>query len=110
MFWPAMLMAAGLPLPEHVFVHGFLLIGKDKMGKSAGNAIDPFKIMDQFGTDALRFYLMREVTFGHDGAVSEEGFRARYDSELANDFGNLASRTIAMVHRYRDGVVPSAEL
>ncbi len=109
-FWPAMLIAAGIPLPEHVFVHGFLLIGKDKMGKSAGNAIDPFRIIDEYGTDALRFYLMREVSFGHDGAVSEEGFRARYESELANDFGNLASRTIAMVHRYRDGVVPGAEL
>ena len=109
-FWPAMLLAAGLPLPEHVFVHGFLLIGKDKMGKSAGNAIDPFAIMDEYGTDALRFYLMREVSFGHDGAVSVEGFRARYESELANDFGNLASRTIAMVHRYRDGVVPGGEL
>jgi methionyl-tRNA synthetase len=109
-FWPAMLLAAGLPLPEHVFVHGFLLIGKDKMGKSAGNAIDPFKIMDEYGTDALRFYLMREVSFGHDGAVSEEGFRARYESELANDFGNLASRTTAMVHRYRDGVVPGGGL
>ena len=103
-----MLIAAGLPLPEHVFVHGFLLIGKDKMGKSAGNAIDPFEIMDEYGTDALRYYLMREVSFGHDGAVSVEGFRARYESELANDFGNLASRTIAMVHRYRDGVVPDA--
>ncbi|CAN5227160.1 methionine--tRNA ligase [soil metagenome] len=109
-FWPAMLMAAGLPLPQHVFVHGFLLIGEDKMGKSAGNAIDPFKIMDEYGTDALRFYLMRAVSFGHDGAVSEATFRARYESELANDFGNLASRTIAMVHRYRDGVVPGAEL
>ena len=73
-FWPAMLMAAGLPLPEHVFVHGFLLIGKDKMGKSAGNAIDPFAIMDEYGTDALRYYLMREVSFGQDGAVSIEGF------------------------------------
>ena len=105
-----MLMAAGLPLPEHVFVHGFLLIGEDKMSKSAGNALDPFPIIDEYGTDALRFYLMREVSFGHDGAVSIEGFAARYESELANDLGNLASRTIAMVHRYRDGVVPAAEL
>ncbi|MGH2899611.1 MAG: class I tRNA ligase family protein, partial [Solirubrobacteraceae bacterium] len=95
--------------PQHVFVHGFLLIGKDKMGKSAGNAIDPFAIMDEYGTDALRYYLMREVSFGHDGAVSVEGFAARYESELANELGNLASRTIAMVHRYRDGVVPAAE-
>ena len=108
-FWPAMLLAAGLPLPRHGFVHGFLLIGKDKMGKSAGNAIDPFKIMDEYGTDALRFYLMREVSFGHDGPVSVEAFRARYESELANDFGNLASRTVAMIHRYRGGTVPSAE-
>jgi methionyl-tRNA synthetase len=109
-FWPAMLMAAGLPLPEHVFVHGFLLIGKDKMGKSAGNAIDPFAIIDEYGSDALRFYLMREVSFGHDGSVSVEGFKARYESELANDLGNLASRTIAMVHRYRDGIVPDVAL
>jgi methionyl-tRNA synthetase len=108
-FWPAMLLAAGLPLPKHVFVHGFLLIGKDKMGKSAGNAIDPFAIMEEYGTDALRFYLMREVSFGHDGPVSVEGFRARYESELANDFGNLASRTIAMIHRYRGGTVPSVD-
>jgi len=109
-FWPAMLMAAGLPLPQHVFVHGFLLIGKDKMGKSAGNAIDPFAIIDEYGSDALRFYLMREVSFGHDGSVSVEGFRARYESELANDLGNLASRTIAMVHRYRGGTVPDGPL
>ena len=109
-FWPAMLMAAGLPLPEHVFVHGFLLIGKDKMGKSAGNAIDPFALMEHYGTDALRYYLMREVSFGHDGSVSIEGFRARYESDLANELGNLANRAIAMVHRYRGGVVPSSDL
>jgi len=106
-FWPAMLLAAGLALPEHVFVHGFLLVGKDKMGKSMGNAIDPFKIIDEFGADALRFYLMRDVTFGQDGEVSTDRFEVVYASELANDFGNLASRTIAMVHRYRDGAVPT---
>ena len=113
-FWPAMLMAAGLPLPEHVFVHGFLLMRDDageehKMSKSLGNVLDPFVVMDEFGTDALRYYCMREVSFGHDGSVSAAGFAARYESELANDFGNLASRTIAMVHRYRDGTVPDAE-
>ncbi len=108
-FWPAMLLAAGLALPEHVFVHGFLLIGKDKMGKSMGNAIDPFEIIDEYGADALRFYCMRDVTFGQDGEVSEDRFAVVYASELANDFGNLASRTIAMVHRYRGGSVPSAE-
>jgi methionyl-tRNA synthetase len=108
-FWPAMLMAAELPVPEHVFVHGFLL-GADgrKMSKSLGNVLDPFAVMDQFGTDALRFYLMRDVPFGSDGAVGMEAARERYDSELANEYGNLASRTIAMVQRYRDGMVPAA--
>ena len=105
-----MLIAAGLPLPEHVFVHGFLLIGKDKMGKSAGNAIDPFAIIDEYGTDALRFYLMRDGLLRPRRRGLARGFRARYESELANDLGNLASRTIAMIHRYRDGVVPDAPL
>jgi methionyl-tRNA synthetase len=107
-FWPALLMAAELPLPEHVFVHGFLL-GADgrKMSKSLGNVLDPFEVIDQFGTDALRFYLMRDVPFGSDGAVGMDAVRARYDAELANEYGNLASRTIAMVRRYRDGVIPA---
>ena len=110
-FWPAMLMAAGLPLPEHVFVHGFLL-GADgrKMSKSLGNVLDPFTVLDRFGTDALRFYLMRDVQFGADGTVGMENAQARYEGELANEFGNLASRTIAMVHRYREGVVPQVDL
>src|SRR5947209_197256 len=107
-YWPALLMAADLALPEHVFVHGFLL-GADgrKMSKSLGNVLDPFEVMEQFGTDALRFYLMRDVAFGTDGAVGMEAVRSRYDAELANEYGNLASRTIAMVQRYRDGVVPA---
>ncbi len=107
-FWPAMLMAAGLAVPEHVFVHGFLL-GADgrKMSKSLGNVLDPFEVIDLYGTDALRFYLMRDVPFGSDGAVGMEGVRTRYETELANEYGNLASRTIAMVERYRDGVVPA---
>jgi methionyl-tRNA synthetase len=110
-FWPAMLMAADLPVPQHVFVHGFLL-GSDgrKMSKSLGNVLDPFEVMDSFGTDALRFYLVRDVSFGADGAVGMDAVRARYDAELANEYGNLASRTVAMIHRYRDGVVPDAEL
>jgi methionyl-tRNA synthetase len=107
-FWPALLMAAELPLPHHVFVHGFLL-GADgrKMSKSLGNVLDPFAVMEQFGTDALRFYLMRDVPFGSDGAVGMDAVRSRYDTELANEYGNLASRTIAMVQRYRDGVIPA---
>ncbi|HEY1590612.1 MAG TPA: methionine--tRNA ligase [Solirubrobacteraceae bacterium] len=109
-YWPALLMAAELPLPEHVFVHGFLL-GADgrKMSKSLGNVLDPFEVIEQYGTDALRFYLMRDVPFGNDGAVGMDSVRARYDSELANEFGNLASRTLAMVGRYRDGVVPAVD-
>jgi methionyl-tRNA synthetase len=106
-FWPALLMAADLAVPQHVFVHGFLL-GADgrKMSKSLGNVLDPFEVMDQYGTDALRFYLMRDVAFGSDGAVGMDSVKARYEAELANEYGNLASRTLAMVRRYRDGVIP----
>jgi methionyl-tRNA synthetase len=106
-YWPALLMAAGIDLPRQVFVHGFLL-GHDnrKMSKSDGNVLDPFEVMERFGTDALRFYLMRDVAFGEDGSVSMAGVERRYESELANDLGNLASRTISMIARYRDGAVP----
>ena len=108
-YWPALLMAADLALPEHVFVHGFLL-GADgrKMSKSIGNVLDPFEVIDEFGTEALRFYLMRDVPFGSDGPVGMEAVRSRYESELANEYGNLASRTIAMLQRYRDGTIPAA--
>ncbi|HEX7292148.1 MAG TPA: methionine--tRNA ligase [Conexibacter sp.] len=107
-YWPALLMAAGLELPRRMFVHGFLLMDGEKMSKSLGNVLDPFEVMERFGTDALRFYCFREVSFGQDGSVSTAGFEARYESELANDYGNLASRTLAMLARYRDGVVPAA--
>src|SRR5271165_22508 len=103
-YWPALLMAAGIELPEHVFVHGFLLMEGEKMSKSLGNVLDPFEVIDRYGSDALRFYLLRDVPFGQDGSVSTASFELRYESELANELGNLASRTIAMVHRYRDGV------
>ncbi len=109
--WPAMLLAAGEELPRHLFIHGYLTMkdasGEDvKMSKSLGNVLDPFEVMDKFGTDALRYYCFREVSFGQDGAVSTAGFEARYETELANDYGNLASRTIAMVARYREGRTP----
>jgi methionyl-tRNA synthetase len=109
-FWPALLMAAGIELPRHVFVHGFLL-GSDgrKMSKSLGNVLDPFEVLEELGTDALRFYLMRDVPFGSDGAVGMDAVRTRYEAELANEYGNLASRTLAMVQRYRDGVVPAVD-
>jgi methionyl-tRNA synthetase len=109
-FWPAMLMAADLPLPDQVFVHGFLLMDGEKMSKSLGNVLDPFEIIDRFGTDALRYYLLRDVTFGEDGSVSTAGFEQRYETELANELGNLASRTLAMIARYRDGHVPDADV
>jgi methionyl-tRNA synthetase len=123
-FWPAMLMAAGIELPAHVFVHGFLLSPApsdgdggaegstelEKMSKSRGNVIDPFAVVETFGADALRFYCAREVSFGQDGPVSEATFATRYETELANELGNLASRTLKMVERYRDGHVPEVEL
>jgi methionyl-tRNA synthetase len=107
-FWPAVLLAADLPVPEHVFIHGFLL-GSDgrKMSKSLGNVLDPFEVLERFGTDALRFYLMRDVAWGGDGSVGIDAVQSRYDAELANEYGNLGSRTLAMIARYRDGVVPS---
>jgi methionyl-tRNA synthetase len=107
--WPAMLMAAEFEVPKKVAIHGFLLLGEHKMSKSLGNVIDPIHVADVYGPDALRFYLMREVSFGSDGEVSPEGFETRYTTELANEYGNLASRTLAMIERYRDGVVPEGE-
>src|SRR3954449_8644623 len=106
--WPAMLMAADIEVPRQVGIHGFLLLGEQKMSKSLGNVIDPIQVVDLFGADALRFYALREVRFGQDGEVSPEGFEKRYTSELANEYGNLASRTLAMIERYREGVVPDA--
>lgn len=108
-YWPAFLLAAGLEPPQRMFIHGYLLMGEKKMSKSLGNVLDPFEVIERFGADALRFYCFREVSFGQDGSISTAGFESRYESELANDFGNLASRTLAMLVKYRDGVVPEAE-
>jgi methionyl-tRNA synthetase len=107
-YWPALLMAAEIELPRHVFVHGYLLMDGEKMSKSLGNVLDPFAVIARFGADALRFYLLREVPFGQDGSVSTPSFELRYESELANELGNLASRTIGMLMRYRGGAVPAA--
>src|SRR3978361_602529 len=103
--WPALRLAADLEPPKRMVIHGFLLMGEKKMSKSLGNVLDPFAVIERFGADALRFYLFREVSFGQDGAISTAGFEARYETELANDYGNLASRVLAMVARYRDGGV-----
>ena len=108
-YWPAFLMAAGIELPERMFIHGFLLMEGHKMSKSLGNVLDPDKVIDKFGADALRFYCFREVSFGQDGQISPAGFESRYESELADQYGNLANRVLSMIGRYRDGVVPEAE-
>jgi methionyl-tRNA synthetase len=107
--WPALLMAAGIEVPQKVSIHGYLLLGEHKMSKSLGNVIEPFHVAEVYGPDALRFYVLREVSFGSDGEVSPEGFETRYNTELANEYGNLASRTLSMINSFRDGVVPTAE-
>ena len=109
-YWPALLMAAGYDVPQHLFVHGFLLMQGEKMSKSLGNVLDPLAVIDRFGADALRYYCFRDVSFGQDGSVSTTDFETRYETELANELGNLASRTLAMVERYRQGVVPDVEI
>jgi methionyl-tRNA synthetase len=106
--WPAMLEAADLPVPEAIWAHGFVQLGGERFSKSAGVRLDLGEAIQRFGPDAFRYYLLREVPWDSDGNFSWERFEERYVAELANDLGNLASRTIAMVTKYRDGVVPSA--
>ena len=106
--WPAMLMAAGLPTPKQVFGHGWLLVGGEKMSKSKLTGIAPEQITETFGSDAFRYYFMKAIAFGQDGSFSWEDLSARYHSELANGFGNLASRVLAMISRYFDGEIPEA--
>ena len=108
-YWPAFLMAAGIEVPKRMFIHGYLLMEGEKMSKSLGNVLDPDKVIEMFGADALRYYCFREVSFGQDGQISTAGFEARYETELANEYGNLVNRTLSMIGRYRDGVVPEAD-
>lgn len=108
--WPAMLMAAGVEVPRAVFGHGWLLVGGEKMSKSKLTGIAPSQITDTFGSDAFRYYFLSAITFGQDGSFSWEDLSARYQAELANGFGNLASRVIAMVIKYFDGAVPQGGL
>ncbi|HEX4698958.1 MAG TPA: class I tRNA ligase family protein, partial [Actinomycetes bacterium] len=105
--WPAMLLAAGVPLPKTVFAHGWLLVGGEKMSKSKLTAIASSEIVDVFGSDAFRYYFLRAIPFGQDGSFSWEDLSARYKAELADQLGNLASRLTSMVGRYRDGVLPA---
>ncbi|MCK0473612.1 methionine--tRNA ligase [Halalkalibacter sp. APA_J-10(15)] len=106
-YWPIMLMALDLPLPKKVFGHGWLLMKDGKMSKSKGNVVDPVPLIDRYGLDALRYYLLREVPFGSDGVFTPEGFVERVNYDLANDLGNLLNRTVAMINKYFDGVVPA---
>jgi methionyl-tRNA synthetase len=108
-FWPALLMAADIEVPKRECIHGYLLMDEHKMSKSLGNVIDPFQVAEVYGVDALRYYLFAAVGFGQDGNISPADLEARYTSELANEYGNLASRTVGMIERFRDGVVPEAE-
>ncbi len=105
--WPAMLMANGLPLPGRVAANGWLLVGGEKMSKSNLTGISPETLTAHFGVDAYRWYFLRAIAFGQDGSFSWEDFTARYTSELANGYGNLASRVTAMTVRYFDGVLPA---
>ncbi|HEX4770756.1 MAG TPA: methionine--tRNA ligase [Bryobacteraceae bacterium] len=108
-FWPAFLMAAGWELPKKVFAHGWLLFENDKMSKSRGNIVRPSPIAETMGVDALRYFLLREIVFGSDGSFSFDALVGRYNSDLANGLGNLASRTLNMIQQYRDGFIPGSE-
>jgi methionyl-tRNA synthetase len=106
-YWPAFLMSAGLPLPKQIFGHGFLLSRGEKMSKSLGNVVDPIELAETFGVDALRYFLLREVSFGQDGSYSAEAIVTRVNADLANSFGNLAQRTLSLIFKNCDGYLPA---
>ncbi|MEE8043657.1 MAG: methionine--tRNA ligase [Thermodesulfobacteriota bacterium] len=105
-YWPAFLMSAGLPLPKKVFAHGWWTVEGEKMSKSVGNVVDPYQVVEEFGADVFRYFLLREIPFGQDGDFSKGAIVARVNGELANGLGNLVSRTLGMIEKYFDAVVP----
>ena len=107
-YWPALLLSAGYEPPRQLFVHGYLNLDNQKISKSLGNVLDPLDLVDEYGVDPVRFWVARVVPLGQDGDVTLDGFRERYERELANDLGNLLSRTTAMIARYRDGALAPA--
>ena len=106
-YWPTMLMAAGIELPKTIFAHGWWLMKDEKMSKSSGNVINPLDLIQDYGVDPVRYYLMREMVLGHDASFSKESFITRYNSDLANDFGNLLSRVSTLINKNYEGIIPN---
>ena len=106
-YWPIMLMALDLPLPKKIYGHGWLMMKDGKMSKSKGNVVYPEMLVERYGLDAVRYYLLRAIPFGSDGVFTPEDFVSRVNYDLANDLGNLLNRTVAMINKYCDGVVPA---
>ena len=107
-YWPTMLLSTGLPLPKTIFAHGWWLSGESKMSKSVGNVINPLDLIEEYGVDPVRYYLMREMVLGQDANFTMDSFIKRYNSDLANDFGNLLNRISTLIHKNYDGIIPQS--